>query len=185
LGAQQSPEVPAAVATCQQVGTHLGDLSSVLTQIGGSCGDYAAHLDQAHHEILSELNNLIIQTAAIEAGGAVLAFFTVGLDEIAAQAAVAARIATVAARIRRIIEVLIEAARAVATAVRGFGGQALAILGKLKPLIEAGAKRRNYRHGGWRKGGGREGTPARSEGFTLRRRRLLNATARQFTQDRT
>lgn len=49
LGAQQSPEIPAAVATCQQVGTHLGDLSSVLTQIGGSCGEYAAHLDQAHH----------------------------------------------------------------------------------------------------------------------------------------
>jgi len=141
LGAQQSPEVPVAVATCQQVGTHLGDLSSVLTQIGGSCGDYAAHLDQAHHEILSELKDLIIQTAAIEAGGAVLAFFTVGLDEIAAQAAVAARIAIVAARIRRIIEVLIEAARAVATAVRGFGSRALEILGKLKPLIEAGAKR--------------------------------------------
>lgn len=111
LGAQQSPEIPAAVATCQQVGTHLGDLSSVLTQIGGSCGEYAAHLDQAHHEILSELKDLIIQTAAIEAGGAVLAFFTAGLDEIAAQAAVAARIAIVAARIRRIIEVLIEAAR--------------------------------------------------------------------------
>jgi len=141
LGAQQSPEIPAAVATCQQVGTHLGDLSSVLTQIGGSCGEYAAHLDQAHHQILSELKDLIIQTAAIEAGGAVLAFFTAGLDEIAAQAAVAARIAIVAARIRRIIEVLIEAARAVATAVRGFGSRALEILGKLKPLIEAGAKR--------------------------------------------
>lgn len=70
-----------------------------------------------------------------------LAFFTAGLDEVAAQAAVAARIAMVAAKIRRIIEALIEAARVVAAAVRGFAGKALEILGKLKPLLEAGVQK--------------------------------------------
>lgn len=112
--AQKSPESAAAAQACTDTGNHLRELSSVFTQIGSSCSEYAAHLDEAHHEILSELNSLITQTVAIEAAGAVFAVFTGGLDEIAAQAAVAARIATAAAKIRRIIEVLIEAARAVA-----------------------------------------------------------------------
>lgn len=139
--AQQSPETAAASAVCSQVGSELGELSGVFTQIGQSCGQYATSLDHAHHEIISELKELVIETAAIEAGGAVLAFFTAGLDEIAAQAAVAARIAMVAAKIRRIIEALIEAARVVATAVRGFAGKALEILRKLKPLLETGVQK--------------------------------------------
>ena len=139
--AQQSPETAAASAACIQVGSDLGELAGVFTQIGQSCGQYAANLDHAHHEIITELEELVVETAAIEAGGAVLAFFTAGLDEVAAQAAVAARIAMVAAKIRRIIEALIEAARVVAAAVRGFAGKALEILGKLKPLLEAGVKK--------------------------------------------
>ncbi|MDG3014656.1 hypothetical protein [Speluncibacter jeojiensis] len=141
VGAQQSPEAPAASSTCTQIGTHIGELAGVFTQVGQSCGEYAAHLDQAHHEIISVLRDLVVQTVAIEAGGAVLAFFTAGLDEIAAQAAVAARVASAAAKIRRVIEALIEAARVVATAIRGYLGKAVEITAKLKSVIGFGVKR--------------------------------------------
>ncbi|WP_277831156.1 WXG100-like domain-containing protein [Speluncibacter jeojiensis] len=141
VGAQQSPEAPAAASTCTQIGTHIGELAEVFTQLGKSCGEYAAHLDQAHHEIISVLRDLVVQTVAIEAGGAVLAFFTAGLDEIAAQAAVAARVASAAAKIRRVIEALIEAARVVATAVRGYLGKVVEITAKLKSVIGFGVKR--------------------------------------------
>lgn len=138
---QQSPEVPAAVAACGQVGSSLTELASVCTDVGQSCGEYAAHLDHAHHEILSELKTLLIETAAIEVGGAVLAFFTAGIDEIAAQAAVAARIAKAAAKIRSIIEALIEAARVVATALGRVAPRAAEVAKDLEPLEAAGAKR--------------------------------------------
>lgn len=113
----------------------------MFTQIGSSCSEYAAHLDEAHHEIISTLKELIIETAAIEAAGAALAFFTAGLDEIAAQAAVAARIATAAAKIRRIIEVLIDAARGIAAAAKPRAARAFEVLAKLKPIEEAAVKR--------------------------------------------
>jgi len=77
----------------------------------------------------------------------------------------------VAAKIRRIIEALIEAARVVATAVRGFAGKALEILGKLKPLLEAGVQKAKA---AVVKGGEKVGTraadamslPSGVEGFT-------------------
>ncbi|MGU3292488.1 TNT domain-containing protein [Williamsia sp. M5A3_1d] len=141
VAAQKSPEAAAAAQACTDTGNHLRELSSVFTQIGASCSEYAAHLDEAHHEIISTLKELIVETAAIEAGGAALAFFTAGLDEIAAQAAVAARIASAAAKIRRVIEVLIEAARAVAASVRAGAARALDVLGKLKPLAEGAVKK--------------------------------------------
>ncbi|WP_328857238.1 hypothetical protein OG579_19155 [Williamsia herbipolensis] len=140
VSAQQSPECGAAATACTETGAHLSDLASVCTELGSSCSEYAAHLDQAHHEIISTLKELIIETAAIEAGGAVLAFFTAGLDEIAAQALVAARIATAAAKIRRVIEALIDAARAVAAAVKGFAGRAAEVLSKLEPLATGAVK---------------------------------------------
>ncbi|MGJ0119584.1 hypothetical protein ACQ7HM_10300 [Williamsia sp. MIQD14] len=140
VSAQKSPECGAAATACTDTGQHLSDLASVCTELGASCSEYAAHLDQAHHEIISTLKELIIETAAIEAGGAVLAFFTAGLDEIAAQAAVAARIATAAAKIRRVIEALIEAARAVAAAVKGFAGRAAEVLSKLEPMATGAVK---------------------------------------------
>ncbi|WP_150116309.1 hypothetical protein [Williamsia herbipolensis] len=140
VSAQQSPECGAAATACTDTGQHLSDLVSVCTELGGSCSEYAAHLDQAHQEIISTLKELIIETAAIEAGGAVLAFFTAGLDEIAAQALVAARIATAAAKIRRVIEALIDAARAVAAAVEGFAGRAAEVLSKLEPLATGAVK---------------------------------------------
>ncbi|GAA1456556.1 hypothetical protein [Williamsia maris] len=140
VSAQQSPEASAAAKACTDTGTNLRELSSVCTQLGSSCSDYAAHLDQAHHEIISTLKELLIETAAIEAAGAAFAIFTAGLDEIAAQAAVAARIATAVAKIRRVIEVLIDAARTVAAAVKGYAARAAELLAKLEPLATGAVK---------------------------------------------
>ncbi|GAA3710246.1 toxin glutamine deamidase domain-containing protein [Gordonia hankookensis] len=141
VSVQRSPEVAQASAACTAVSTHAGELARVFQRIGSSCAEYATHLDDAHHEILATLKELMIETAAIEAAGAAFAIFTVGLDEVAAQAAVATRIATAAAKIRRVIEALVDGARAVAASVRGFAARAVEIASKMKPFEEAVVKR--------------------------------------------
>ncbi|GAB2651298.1 hypothetical protein GCM10027169_16190 [Gordonia jinhuaensis] len=141
ISAQRSPEVESAAAACTQANTQTGELAGVFRQIGSSCADYAAHLDHAHHEIISTLKDLVEQTAIIEGVGGFFAVFTGGMDEIAAQAAVYGRILKAAAKIRTVIEALIEAARGVAASIRGFGAKALEVVSKMKPFEEAVAKR--------------------------------------------
>ncbi|MGZ8178908.1 WXG100-like domain-containing protein [Williamsia sp. SKLECPSW1] len=122
--AQQSPEAAAAAQACTDAGAHLRELSSVFTELGSSCSDYAAHLDQAHHEIIHELEVLLAQTVAIESLGAIAGFFTAGIGELAGQAIETARLTAAANRIREIIEALIAAARTVAAAVGRVAGEA-------------------------------------------------------------
>lgn len=75
---QQSTEIPAAVASCSDTSTNFIELQGAYREIGDACGEYAQHLDDAHHEILAELKKMLIETAAIEAGMAVLVPFTGG-----------------------------------------------------------------------------------------------------------
>ncbi|WP_343996552.1 hypothetical protein [Williamsia deligens] len=117
VSAQQSPEVAAAAQACTDAGSHLRDLSSVFTELGSSCSEYAAHLDKAHHEIIHELEVLLAQTVAIEAVSAIAGFFTAGIGELAGQAVETARLTAAANRIREIIQALIAAARTAAAAV--------------------------------------------------------------------
>ena len=124
VSAQQSPEAAAAAQACTDAGSHLRELSSVFTELGSSCSEYAAHLDQAHHEIIHELEVLLAQTVAIESASFVGSFFTFGGTEFAGQAIEAARVTAAANRIREIIEALIKAARLVASKVGEVAAQA-------------------------------------------------------------
>ncbi|MBT0566056.1 hypothetical protein [Williamsia sp. CHRR-6] len=141
VSAQQSPEVAPAAQACTDAGSHLRDLASVFTDLGSSCAQYAAHLDQAHHDIIHELEVLLAQTVAIETVSALVGVFTAGTGELAGQAVEAGRLAAAAAKIRRIIEALIETARAVAASIGRVAGRASELLSKLKPMEEAAVKR--------------------------------------------
>ena len=140
VSAQQSPESAAAAQACTDTGSHLRELSSVFTELGSSCSEYAAHLDQAHHEIIHELEVLLAQTVAIEAVSAIAGFFTAGIGELAGQAVETARLTAAAAKIRGIIEALIAAARAVAASIGRVAGRAGELLSKLKPMEEGAVK---------------------------------------------
>ncbi|RJO77661.1 hypothetical protein D5S18_07970 [Nocardia panacis] len=99
---QQSPEIPSAVRTCNEMGVNADQLATAYRTIGDGCEQFAQHLDDAHSEILAELREMLIETAALEGVIQVGAFFTGGLSELG-NAGVIARIGIYATRIGRII----------------------------------------------------------------------------------
>jgi hypothetical protein len=141
VGSQTSPEVHDAVAACDEIAGHISDLATAYRSIGKACTDYAQAVDDHHQEIEDELKSFIEWTIAIEAGGAIVGFFTLGLGEGAAQAAEAAEVANAGSKVVRILKDLIEVARTVATTV----GEALTrigeIAGKLGKFLNAKIER--------------------------------------------
>jgi len=136
-----APEAETAGATCAQVAEGHRDLAGACREAAKSCDDYAHHLDEAHHQIIEILEELALETIAFEVGAAVLALVSAGMSEIAAQAAVAARIANAANKIRRVIELFMAAVRTVGASIKAVGVRAAEILGKLKPIAEARIRR--------------------------------------------
>ncbi|MGH3718476.1 MAG: polymorphic toxin-type HINT domain-containing protein [Pseudonocardiaceae bacterium] len=119
------------------MGTHLSELSSAYSSMSTACSDYAQHLDDAHSQIIDELVSLLEWTAVLEAGGGLLAVFTVGASEVAANAALAARCAVVAARVGGILGRLIELAGEVAQTIVNALARVIEISRKLKTLLGA------------------------------------------------
>jgi len=111
ISQQTSPEVADVTATCTQLCSHITDLSAAYTKIGEACNEYADQVDAKHKEVEDELKSFLEWTAVIEGGGAVLAFFTAGISEAAAQAAEGAEVANAATKVIRILNDLIELAR--------------------------------------------------------------------------
>lgn len=140
VSGQTSPEVHDAVAACQEISRHTSDLAAAYHEIGKACTDYARAVDDHHREIEEELKSFIEWTIAIEAAGAVIGFFTLGIGEGGAQAAEGAEVANAASKVVRVLRDLIEVARTVATAIgRALSriGEIAAKLGKfLNPKIE-------------------------------------------------
>lgn len=137
ISMQTSPEVADATQACNAMGTHLLDLSSAYSSMSTACSDYAQHLDDAHSQVIDELVSLVEWTAALEIGGGLLAIFTVGASEIAANAALAARCAVVAARVGGILGRLIELAGEVAQAIVNALTKVIEVSRKLKALLGA------------------------------------------------
>lgn len=134
---QRSPEVPDVTATCSQLNGHIGDLSHAYVAIGNACTDYADQVDAHHREVEDELASFLEWTAAIEGGGALLAVFTVGISEAAAQAAEGAEVANAATKVIRILNDLIELARLGVSRIRE-AVEAIARIGtKIKAILTA------------------------------------------------
>lgn len=116
--AEQSPEVDDVLAACSEMRGHITDIARAFTSIGHACNDYAQSVDDHHQEVEDELKSFIEWTIGIEAGGAILGFFTLGLGEGAAQAAEGAEVANAASKVVRILKDLLEFARTVVTTIR-------------------------------------------------------------------
>lgn len=127
---QRSPEIEIAVTTCQQRRSDATALADACQTLGDSCGEYASHLDEAHHRILDELKDLAIETVAAEAAFAVLIPVTGSLSEWIGNSALAGRIAMKTRRIATIIsELATKAAQIVATTINP-------LVKRLQPLFE-------------------------------------------------
>lgn len=103
IQSQRSPEVTGAVAVCQAMGQHIGEVAGGCGDLAKACSDYADHLEKAHQDIIEELVELVAWTVAIEAAGALGSLITVGIAEGGAQLAEAGRIGRVAQRLKPIL----------------------------------------------------------------------------------
>lgn len=114
LRAQKAPEVDDAVAAITDLKNNITAVGSEFAQMGEWCEQYAQHIDDVHHEIMSELKSLLGWTVAIEGIAALGALFTLGGSEGVGQAVEAGRLAAAGAKIAEVI-------RTFAAAVEGLG----------------------------------------------------------------
>ncbi|MBZ5739800.1 TNT domain-containing protein [Nocardioides mangrovi] len=137
LQTQRSPEIPDAVATCQDLSSHVTDLADAFTQIGNACSEYADQVDAHHEEIEHELASFIEWTIAIEAGGAILGALTLGIGEGAAQAAEGAEVANAASKVVGILRDLVELARLGAARIGQVVTRSVEIADKIRKILRA------------------------------------------------
>ncbi|WP_035303428.1 hypothetical protein [Actinokineospora inagensis] len=137
ISSQQSPEVNDATTVCQGLGDNMGTVAAACRDLAKSCTDLAAQVDKAHNDIEDELISLAEWTAGIEAGGALVGFFTAGIGEGAAQAVEATRVAATATRIGKIIEALIEVGATIARAVGTVVGRVAEAAQRLEVILGA------------------------------------------------
>lgn len=93
------PEFPDIRAACWSLTARIEQVASAHRSLAWACEEYAHHLDVVHSKSLSELHNLLAQSAGIEIVGNVLAVATEGALEAPTQWVEGARIAATAARI--------------------------------------------------------------------------------------
>jgi hypothetical protein len=137
IDSQQSPEVADAVTVCQAMGQHIDDIAACCRSLSSACSDFAGHIDQAHSDVKHELVSLLEWSAGIEAGGAVLAVFSLGASEAAAQAAEAARIAATATRVGAIIGRLVDIAGTIAETIGNIVSKITEVAAKLRVILGA------------------------------------------------
>jgi hypothetical protein len=132
---QRAPEVDAAVTVVNGIRAQVGELAAAYRRIGVACDAYAGHLDEAHHRIIEEVTSFVEWTAGIEAGGALLAAFTFGASEAAAQAAEAVEMARAGTAIARVIDGLSVAVGAVVGEIETVTAQLAVIVDAIRPVL--------------------------------------------------
>lgn len=137
IRSQQSPEVEDAATVCQAMMDHINDVATSCRELSAACSDLAEYIDKAHDEVKDELVSLIEWTVAIEASGAIIGAFTLGIGEGAAQAAEAGRIAATAARVGTIIARFITFAGTVTARIGAAVSKIAEVAQRLKPLLRA------------------------------------------------
>ncbi len=130
LNNQRSSEIEVSVQTCNDRQGDLNALADACQTLGDACNAYAGYLGDAHTKILAELRELVIETAAWEAGAALLLPFTGSLSEWIGNSAAGGRMLI---RVRRIAAIITDLAAKVAEIVTKTVGPLVA---RLKPLVE-------------------------------------------------
>ncbi|WP_218021473.1 WXG100-like domain-containing protein [Nocardia acidivorans] len=114
---QQSEEIPTTIAAATERQADLNNLADVCQSLGDACGEYAKHLDEAHHQILDELKEFAAEAIVGELFFAALTPVTAGASAVIGNTALGARAAFKARRVATIIANLATKATAVATRI--------------------------------------------------------------------
>jgi hypothetical protein len=118
LHTQRSPEIPLALAACDDLRTVLLDLADQCSALATQCDDYAAAIETAHTALRALLTELLMMVVEGMVVSAALAAVTAGAGAAAGLATIAARIATTAPRFHHILTLLRAARTAATTALR-------------------------------------------------------------------
>jgi hypothetical protein len=138
LAPQESPEIPVATARIKAVGDDLDAIAKACGDLGRSCNEYAQHIDDAHSELITQLEEFAAEVVAWEAAGILLT--EVG-GEIWTNAAVAARLAELGGRLKTIIEGFIALVRTVGTKIGKLVTELAAIVARTGAKIVPGTSR--------------------------------------------
>lgn len=108
------PEADDVLTICRGMNDHLNDLVHSYRSLASACESYADHLDECHDQVRDELGDLVRDSIATQATGAVFSVFTFGGSEVAAQTAQAGRIAAAVSKVSGLIQRMIAAGRRIA-----------------------------------------------------------------------
>lgn len=140
LATQQSPEIGPATAYLDDLKNKYSQIAAACRELGTSCNDLAKAIEDAHRELISELEQFaaeflvgeVVSLILIEVGG-----------ELWGNAILAARASVVARRCASIIEKLIELGRTAARAAKAAADKIAHLLGQMKSIVAALVKRSN------------------------------------------
>lgn len=117
FAADDLPEADDIATVCRGLSDHLFDLAQAHHSLARACTDLAHHIDECHSAVEHELIELVAESVAIQAIGAVLSVVTLGLAEGPTQATQGARIAAVAAKVGVLIHRFSTAAKTLAASL--------------------------------------------------------------------
>ncbi len=137
LAHQKSPEIPAAIANCNQTRDAINSAAEGCDVAAKCCDDYASAIDEAHHKIIHEMEMLGATVAVTEVVAAVLIPFTAGASEGLSKIVDVSRLVETGARIAEIIRVFRVAAEMSAMPAVSAAGAAARSISELGPLLAA------------------------------------------------
>jgi hypothetical protein len=140
LAGQQSPEIPAATAHLNDLKGKLNKAGEACLQMATSCNNLAQAIKDAHQQLIDELAQFAAEFVVGEIVFGVL--FEVG-GELWGNAAMVARGMAIAQRCARIIEKLIELARAAARIAKAASEIIADVVKNIKGVVAALVTRSN------------------------------------------
>lgn len=137
---QKSPEIPAAIANCNLARDAINSAAESCDIAAKCCDDYASAIDDAHHNIIHEMEVLGATVAVTEVVAAVLIPFTAGASEAVSKVVDVSRLAATGARIAEIIRAFRAAVELSALPTVNAIGAAARSISELGPLLAARAR---------------------------------------------
>lgn len=145
LAAQESPEIPLALAALDELRSLVESTSGDLAAIAGACDGYAAQVEDTHarlHALLDEILQMVVEGIVISVAIGVI---TGGAGAAAGGAATVARVAAQSPRFHAIISALRAAAAPTTQAVRTTRETLRATRFRLEKFTHAQARMRTER----------------------------------------
>ena len=140
LATQRSPEIPLALAACDDLRSVVLDLADQCAALATQCEAYAESIDTAHAALRALLTEILLMVVEGMVVSAVLGAVSLGAGAAAGTAAIAVRIAAKAPRFHHILNLLKTARTGYTTALRTTHTAATAARARLTRFLRVPAR---------------------------------------------